>query len=158
MRAKGRGLKAQRIGKMRGKIGPIVAAGIEMKLMGNAPGVENIVKGLSAGIEPVIILGAAVEVDFHSRKIRGSGDSERVIAVPKQAIRGGAENVSQKPQASQFERIAHGDGGQAFHQRGALSAYRCEHLRMEEGHAQGAIAAHGYSADAARVATRGDAV
>src|SRR5260370_35336024 len=93
-RTEGRGLKAEGFGHMFGKVGPIVPAGIEMKFMRDAAGDEHIVQGQSARLESVIVLRAAIEVDFHSREIRDARDGERVVAGPEEAVRVATKKVS----------------------------------------------------------------
>ena len=58
------GMKLQRRGQVLGKIIPGVAAGIQMKFMGDVPSGEGVVQGLRAHIETVAVFGSAVEVNL----------------------------------------------------------------------------------------------
>ena len=76
-------MKAQRIGQMFGKIGPIMPARVEVKCMSDAAGSEQIVQRLGACFESIIVLGAAIEIDSHSREFCRAGDTQRIIAIPE---------------------------------------------------------------------------
>ena len=45
--------------------------------------VNVIVQRLGACFESIIVLGAAIEIDFHSREFRRAGDAKRIIAIPE---------------------------------------------------------------------------
>ena len=76
-------MKAHRIGQMGGKIGPIVSARVEVKFMSDAAGDEQIVEHLGACFESIIVLGTAIEIDFHPRELGRASDMQRIIAIPE---------------------------------------------------------------------------
>src|SRR5579884_840638 len=151
-------MKAQRVRKMAGEIGPVVAARIEMKFVSDVAGAQQIVQSLSSRLEAVIILRAAIEIDFHARQVCGARDVQGIIAVPELAVRGRTEYIAQNLQTPGFLAIAHRNRRNPLHQRGAMGADRPKQLRVKKGHAQGAIAAHGNSPDAAGIPACDDAI
>ena len=64
-------LKFERRRKMLREIRPVVAAGIQMKLVGDFARVEQIMKRLRAHVEAVLVLGAAIKINFQSRSDAG---------------------------------------------------------------------------------------
>lgn len=59
---------------MFGEVGGVMAAGIEMEFVGDAAGGEDFVEGGGAGVEAVVILVAAVEIDFEAGEVGGAGE------------------------------------------------------------------------------------
>ena len=47
-------------------VDPIVAAGVEVKLVGNVPRVKRFVQSYGTGVETKIVFRAAIEVDLQS--------------------------------------------------------------------------------------------
>jgi hypothetical protein len=58
------GVELERGGEMLGEVGGVVAAGIEMEFVGDAARGEDFVESGGAGVEAVVVVVAAVEVDF----------------------------------------------------------------------------------------------
>src|SRR5207302_9213531 len=71
-------VKSEGIGQMRGKVGPIVSARVEVKFMTDAAGGEQIMERLSACLNSIIVLGAAVKIDFHPGEACRARDRERI--------------------------------------------------------------------------------
>jgi hypothetical protein len=111
--------------EVRGEVGPVVAAGIEMEFVGNSAGDEDFVESGGAGVEPVIVFGAAVEIDFQSRESSGAAESERAVALPKGRIGRQAEDAAEDASAagSRGAAISGEEGGKFFDEGGAMSAY-----------------------------------
>jgi hypothetical protein len=65
------GVEGERSGNVRGEVGGIVAPRIEMKFVWNLAGSEDFVERGGAGVEAVIVLIAAVEINLQAGKIRG---------------------------------------------------------------------------------------
>jgi hypothetical protein len=57
-------VELERGGKMFGEVGRIVAAGIEMEFVGDVTRGEDFVEGGGAGVEAVVVVVAAVEINF----------------------------------------------------------------------------------------------
>ena len=76
-------------GEMLGEVGPVVAAGIEVKFVRDAAGEEEFVEGFGAAIEAEIVFGAAIEID---EEVTGAGmianDGEGALARPVSGIKG----------------------------------------------------------------------
>src|ERR1700722_6762607 len=89
----------ERRGEVFGEVAPVMAAGIEMKLVGNGARNEQVVKGLSADVESEVIFGAAVEVEGQTH---GAGaiayEGEGRVALPKRRVKRISERGAQKPQ------------------------------------------------------------
>lgn len=51
-------------GEAGGKVLPVMAAGIEMKFMGNFARGENFIENGCAALETVVVLRATVKIDF----------------------------------------------------------------------------------------------
>src|SRR5215472_8508644 len=125
--------------------------------MGDVARGKDFVEGSIAGVESVVVLIAAVEIDFQSRQIGGARESERAIAVPKHRVRGAAEHAAEKSRARRI-RSASKVHRQFLDQRGAVRAHRNEKLRMAESEVQRTVAAHGNSGDGAMPAAGCDAI
>lgn len=83
---------------MPGEVGPVVAAGIEMKFVRDAAGKEEIVEGFGAAVEAEIVFGAAIEVDEEvARAGMAADDGEGALAGPvgriERRTEGGAEET-----------------------------------------------------------------
>ena len=64
VQAKRFGIKAQRIGQVFGKIGPVVSARIQVKFMRDVPGHEHIVQDLRSWFESIVIFIPAIKVNL----------------------------------------------------------------------------------------------
>jgi len=62
-----------------GEVGVVVAAGIEVEFVGDVAGDEDFVEGSGAGFEAVVVLIAAIEIDFQADEVCGAGQSERTV-------------------------------------------------------------------------------
>ena len=144
---------------MLGEIGFVVAAGIQMKFVGDAARSEQLVKCLRAGVESVVIFGAAIEIDVHADRARAIADNrEWAIALPEGGIEWIAERSAQREGDRGFLRAGHLDVRQVGDQRGAVRADRAEHLRISKREPQRAIASHRDAGDAAVRAVGADAI
>jgi len=63
----------ERGGEMLGEVGGIVAAGIEMEFVGDAARGEDFVEGGGAGVEAVVVVVAAVEINMEAGEVGGTG-------------------------------------------------------------------------------------
>ena len=93
--AKGRGMKAQRIRQMRREIGPVVPARVEVKFMRDVAGAEQGVQSLSAGLEAVIVLRSAIEIDLHAGEFCRARDLQGIISFPEWLVRRRTKDISQ---------------------------------------------------------------
>ena len=109
---------------MCGEVGPVVAAGIEMEFVGDFAGSEDFVESDSAGVEPEIIFGAAVEIDFQAGERSGAGESKRAVALPKGGIGWQAEDAAEDAGAagSGGAAVSGEEDGKFFDERGAVGA------------------------------------
>src|SRR6516162_9274777 len=128
---KGSRRELERSRQVLAEVARIMPSGIEVILMGNVARGKDFVEGSIAGVESVVVLIAAVEIDFQSRQIGGARESERAIAVPKHRVRGAAEHAAEKSRARRI-RSASKVHRQFLDQRGAVRAHRNEKLRMAE--------------------------
>jgi len=67
-------------------VDPVVTAGVEVELMGNATRVKYFVQGGGADFETKIVFGAAIKVDPQSGEVRGARDGQRVVLFPEDGI------------------------------------------------------------------------
>ncbi len=51
-------------GEVVGEVGGVVAAGVEVEFVGDVAGSEDFIEGRGAGLETVVVLVAAIEIDF----------------------------------------------------------------------------------------------
>ena len=80
---------------MLGKVGGIVAAGVEMEFVGDVARGEDFVEGGGAGVEAVVVVVAAVEIDFEAGEIGGAGEDERAVLIPEGGIGRIAEDAAE---------------------------------------------------------------
>ena len=151
------GMELERGGEMLGEVGGIVAAGIEMEFVRDAARGEDFVEGGGTGVEAVVVVVAAVEIDFKASEIRRACKDERAVLVPENGIGRIAKNAAEYAPAWRCGRAAE-KAGEFFDQRGAVGADGAEKLRMAEGEMQCAIAAHGDTGDGTVGAAGRDAV
>src|SRR5713226_3483273 len=79
-------------------ISPIVAAGVEMEFMRDAPRPQQIMKRFCAGVEAKIILRAAVEINLQSVRTRTVPQQRKgTVAFPESQVRRRAKHVAQDP-------------------------------------------------------------
>lgn len=140
-------MELERGGEVCGEVGGIVAAGIEMEFVRDFAGGEDFVKSGGPGFEAVVVLVAAIEVDFQAGEMCGAGEGERAVGVPERGVGRDAENTAEKARARGLR------GAQKvwefFDECGAVSADGAEELRMAEGEMEGAVATHGNAGDGA---------
>lgn len=110
---------------MGGEVGPVVAAGIEMEFVGNFAGSEDFVESDSAGFEPEVVFGAAVEIDFQAGERSGAAESKRAVAFPEGRIGRQAEDAAENAGAASGRgaAISGEEGGKFFDECGAMGAY-----------------------------------
>src|SRR5690242_9372220 len=108
-------------------------------------------------LEAVIVLCAAVEINFEAGEIGLARELQRIVAAPERGIGGNPKRV-QRAQKRRLLRIRDSDVRQIFKERGAVRGHRDKTLRMREGQMQRAVAAHGDASDGARGAFRSDAI
>ena len=58
------GVELERCGDVGGEVGGVVAAGVDVEFMGNVAGGEDFVERGGAGFEAIVVLGAAIEINF----------------------------------------------------------------------------------------------
>ena len=133
---------------MVGEVGGVVAAGKEVEFVGDVAGGEDFVEGGGAGLETVVVLIAAIEIDFEGGEIGGAGEDEGAVAVPESGIGGIAEDAAEDASAGRTGRGAE-KARKFFDERGAVGADGAEELRMAEGEMQRAVASHGDAGDGA---------
>jgi hypothetical protein len=151
------GVKLERSGKMFGEVGSVVAAGIEMKFVGDVARGEDFIEGGGAGVETVVVVVAAVEIDFEAGEVGCAGEDEGAVLVPENGIGRIAENAAEHAGSGRTGRGAK-KAGKFFDERGAVGADGPEKLRVAKGEMQGAVAAHGDAGDGAVGSARRDAV
>src|SRR5690349_6528911 len=76
-------VEGERSGGVRGKVPEVVPAGIDVKFVSDLARRENVVKRGGASCKAVIILVAAIEINFQAGKIRGTRQREWTVDVPK---------------------------------------------------------------------------
>jgi hypothetical protein len=118
------GVERERGVEVCGKVGPVVAAGIEMELVGDFAGNEDFVESHSAGVEPEIVFGAAIEIDFQAGKRSGASESEWAVALPKGGIGWQAEDAAEDAgtAGSGGAAISGEEDGKFFDEGGAVGA------------------------------------
>jgi len=84
---------------MFGEVDGIVAAGIEMKFVRDVARGEDFVEGGGAGVEAVVVVVAAVEINFEAGEVGGAGQDEGAVLVPENGIRRVAEDAAEYPRA-----------------------------------------------------------
>ncbi len=145
---------------MRGEVGPIVAARIEVEFVRNFAGGKNFVESNRAGVESEIVFGTAVEIDTQARKRSAAGESEWAVAVPKGRVWRQAEDAAEDAgtAGSGDAAIAGKKDGQFFDESRAVGADGREQFGMSEGEMEGAVAAHGNAGNRAIGAAGTEAV
>jgi hypothetical protein len=136
-------------GDVGGEVLVVVAAGVEMELVGDVAGGKDFVESGGAGFEAVVVLIAAIEINFQAREIGGAGKGEWAVLLPEGGVERTAEDFAEDAIA-RSGRSGGGDGGRDFiDERGAVRADGSKKLRMVEGQVERAVAAHGDSIDGA---------
>ena len=132
---------------MRCEVAGIVPARIKIKFVRDFAGSEDFVERNGAGIEAVIILITAVEINFQAGKIGSACQHEGAAGVPENGVRGNAENTSEDARARRIRSAE--ESRKFFDERGAMRADSSEKLGMPEGQMERAVTAHGNSGNAA---------
>ena len=89
------GVELEGGGEMLGEIGGIVAARVEVEFVGDAAGGEDFVEGGGTGVETVVVVVTAVEIDFQADEIGRSGENERAVLIPEGGIGPIAEDATE---------------------------------------------------------------
>src|SRR6266849_57840 len=131
------GAERERSGDVGGEIDGIVTAGIDMKFMRDSAGGEDFVEGRGACFEAVIILVAAIEIDFQQKPRHFSSPVNRRILLPEHRVGWTAKCATENAGARGLRSID--EGGKFFDERGAVSADGTEKLRMTEGKMESAV-------------------
>lgn len=105
---------------MRGKILPIVAAGVEVEFVRDSARRQQIVKLLRTRVEAVFIGSAAIEIDLEPGGAAVSRQREGSIALPEGAVRGRAECGPHHAHHRRLPGIGNRNGGKFFQERGAV--------------------------------------
>jgi hypothetical protein len=136
---------------VRGEVGPVVAAGVELEFVGDAAGAENFVEGAGAGVEAEIVFAAAIEIDSQAGKRASARESERAVALPERGIWGIAEDAAEDTSSpgSGSAAVAGEEHRKFFDEGGAVGADGAEELWAAEGEMERAVAAHGDARDSA---------
>jgi len=135
-------------GEVFGEVGGVVAAGVDVKLVGDVSRGEDFVEGGGAGFEAVVVLVATIEIDFEAGKISGTGKNDGAVAIPESGIGRIAEDRAEDAGARRAGRGAE-EVGEFFDKRGAVCADGAEELRMAKSEVQGAVTTHGDAGDGA---------
>lgn len=149
-------MESERGGDVSGKVRGVVAAGIEMKFVRDFAGREEPVERNGAGVESVVVLIAAVEINLQGRKIGGARQDQRAVGVPEGGVRRNAENTTEDASARGL-RCAEEDG-KFFDERGAVRTDSNKKLRMAEGEMECTVTAHGHARDGPVGAARRNAI
>ncbi len=80
-------MELERSGEMLGEVGGVVAAGVEVEFVGDAARAEDFVEGGGAGVEAVVVVVAAVEIDFQAGEIRRASEDDGAVLVPENGMR-----------------------------------------------------------------------
>jgi len=128
-----------------------------MEFVRDAARGENFVEGGGAGVEAVVVVVAAVEIDFQAGEIGGAGEDEGAVLVPENGIGGIAEDAAEYARAGRSGRGAE-ETGKFFDERGAVCADGAEELRVAKGKMQRAVASHGDAGDGAVSAPGSDTI
>ena len=145
-------------GEVGGEVGGVVTAGVEVEFVGDAAGGEDFIESGGAGIEAVVVVVAAIEIDFEAGEICGAGEDERAVAIPEGGVGRVAENAAEYAGAGRAGRGRAEEAGKFFDQRGAVGADGAEELRMAEGEMERTVASHGDAGDGAIGAAGGDSI
>ncbi len=151
------GMKFEHRRQTGGEILPIVATRVEVEFVRDFAGSENAVEQLSAVLEAVVVFRAAVKVNLQSGQMRCTREIERIITLPEERIRRRAKRTKQAQQDGLL-RIGEANVRKFGEKSGTVSRDRGEKFGMAEAEMERTISAHGNSADAARLASRDDAV
>jgi hypothetical protein len=141
-----------------GEVGVVVAAGIEMEFVRDVARGKDFVEGGGAGFEAVVVLVAAIEINFQAGEIGGAGTSERTVLLPESGIEGIAEDTSKDAGSGRRRRSGGGESWKLVDDGGAVGADGREELGMAEGEMERAEAAHGDAVDGAVGAAGRDAI
>src|SRR5437867_7736116 len=143
-------MEQQRSAGVLDSVVPAMMAGIEVSFMGIGGFGEHLVELFRAGLETVVVLGSAVEVDFQAIEfLRIPGDGHWIVCFPVGQILIDGEYPVEQALKHLEPSSGHPGGGEVLEKNGAVGAYRSEQIGMFEGNFEGAVAAHGDTADSA---------
>ena len=129
----------------------VVSAGIDVELVGNAAGLQQLVQRLRALLEAIVVIVADIEINLHALEAGGRiilGEVEDVVAIEIPAIEGRAVDVAQEAPGRAW-RAGSKIVRQLRNKRGHLRADRGKLVRISEGQTQRTIATHGNTGNAA---------
>ena len=143
---------------MGGEVGVVVATGIEMEFVRDVARGEDFVEGGGAGFEAVVVLVAAIEINFQAGEIGGAGNGERTVLLPESGIEGIAEDPTEDAGSGRRRSSGGGEGWKFVDDGGAVSADGRKELGMAEGEMERAESAHGDAVNSAIGAAGRDAI
>src|SRR5574340_1579470 len=80
--------------QVRGEVGRIVPPRIYVEFMRDAARSKYLVEGSGAGVEAIVVLIAAVEIEFQAGEVGATRKSDGAVAIPERRIRRGAKNAA----------------------------------------------------------------
>jgi hypothetical protein len=72
---------------VRGEVGGIVAAGMEMEFVRDLARGEDCVERNGASVETVVVLVTAIEINLQAGEIDGAREHERAVIIPESRVR-----------------------------------------------------------------------
>jgi len=81
---------------MFGEVVGVVAAGVEVKFMGDVARGEEFVESGGAGVEAVVVVVTAVKIDLQAGETRGAGEHNRAVLIEENRIRRTAEDTAEE--------------------------------------------------------------
>ena len=140
-----------------GEVGGIVTAWVDVEFVGDVAGGEGLVERGGAGFEAVVVLRAAIEINFQAGEIGGAGESDGAVAIPEGGVGRKSEDAAENAGARRGGGVVE-ESGEGVHERGAVGADGGEELGMTEGEMERAVSAHGDAGDGAMGAAGSDAI
>jgi hypothetical protein len=78
-----------------GEVGGIVAAGMEMKFVRDLASGEDSVERDGPGVETVVVLVTAIEINLHAGEIDGAREHERAVIIPESRVQRDAKDAAE---------------------------------------------------------------
>ena len=91
---------------MLGEIGGVVTSGIEMKFVQDVARRKGFIERHRARFKSIVIVIAAIEVDFQSSEIRRSRQGDRAVAIPENRIGRSTKDLAENTRAGRIGRGA----------------------------------------------------
>ena len=79
---------------MFGEVVGVVAARVEVKLMGNVARGEEFIESGGPGVEAVVVVLAAVKIDLQAGETRGAGEHDGAVLIEENRIGRTAEDTA----------------------------------------------------------------